>query len=461
MARFVSDPFEPGGIRGFTRRLRTGQTTAESVTGAYLERIGALDSRLGAYEFVAGERALEQARALDDLLASGTDLGPLMGVPVGIKDLFAVEGMPTTAGSNLDVTVLVGDEGPFIGMLKRAGCVVLGKTKTVEFAMGGTGINLVRGTPWNPWDAHTHRVPGGSSSGSAVAVAAGLCAFAIGSDTGGSVRIPAFAGIFGLKTTKGLWPTHGVSPLCRTLDTIGPMTMSASDAAAVFSVLAAIPAPVAAPARGLRLGRPTTHFFDGLDEDTQRCVDTALAALEVAGVEIVDCELPEATEHMESVAALIAAEFIGTFGRARFEASRSEMDADVWDRLRPGLDMTADTYTRLVWRHQEHCQKALERMEGLDGWVTPTNPTVAMPVADLQDPAGSGRYWDRMGINTNPANFMGLCATTTPIQQLGSTLPVGLQVICRGNDESRALSIALLFEELFGAPPRPDLRGLI
>ena len=459
MALPPPDPLMPDGIEGFARRFRAGETTAEAVAGAYLERIEALDSHLGAYEHVAGDSALAQARSLDALLASGTDLGPLMGVPVAVKDLFAVDGMPTTAGSNLDVTGLVGSEGRFVGMLKRAGCVILGKTKTVEFAMGGTGINLVRGTPWNPWDAHTHRVPGGSSSGSAVAAAAGLCAFAIGSDTGGSVRIPAFSGIFGLKTTKGRWPTDGVASLSRTLDTIGPITRSASDAAAVFSVLAGVSTPVAAEPRGVRLGKPATLFFEDLDHDVQRCVDAALAALAAAGAEIVDCELPETAEHMESVQTLIAAEFIGSFGRERFEASRADMDPDVWNRLQPGLNLTADAYIRLMWRHREHCQNALQWMAGLDGWVAPTNPSVAIPLADLEEPAGSGRYGDRMGRNTNPANFMGLCATSTPIQQLGSALPVGLQIMCRGHEESRALSIALWFEELFGLPPQPDLRG--
>ena len=202
MANIPPDPLGGGGIARFADEFRTGRVTSEAVTTAYLARIEVLDSRLGAYEHVARDSALAQARALDALLAAGTDLGPLMGVPVAIKDLIAVTGMPTTAGSNVDVADLIGPEGPFMDAMKRAGCVILGKTKTVEFAMGGSGLNLVRGTPWNPWDATTHRVPGGSSSGSAVAAAAGLCAFAIGSDTGGSVRIPAFSGTFGV---FGLW----------------------------------------------------------------------------------------------------------------------------------------------------------------------------------------------------------------------------------------------------------------
>ena len=215
------DPLESGGIAEYGKRLRAGDIMAEASTVAYLDRIEALDPKLGAYEYVAGEQALKAARALDSLLAAGTDLGPLMGVPVAIKDLFAVEGMTTHAGSNLDLSDVIGVEGSFVKRLKRAGCVILGKTKTVEFALGTTGISKPRGTPWNPWDAKVHRVPGGSSSGSGVAAAASLCGFAISTDTGGSVRLPAsFCGVFGLKTTVGLWPTDGVFPLPPDLDRI-------------------------------------------------------------------------------------------------------------------------------------------------------------------------------------------------------------------------------------------------
>jgi aspartyl-tRNA(Asn)/glutamyl-tRNA(Gln) amidotransferase subunit A len=167
--------------------LRTSRLLRRTVA-SYLAGIEQLDPKLGAYGHVNATRALDAARALDDLLAAGVDLGPLMGVPVAVKDLFAVDGTPTTAGSDLDVAELIGSDGSFVKGLRRAGCVILGKTKTVEFAFGAVGTNSVRGTPWNPADAQVHRIPGGSSSGSAVAVAAGLCAFAIGTDTGGSVR---------------------------------------------------------------------------------------------------------------------------------------------------------------------------------------------------------------------------------------------------------------------------------
>lgn len=176
------DPLAEG-IAPYGQRLRASETTAEDVTRAYLDRIAALDSDLGAYQHVANDTALAHARAIDALLKSGVDLGPLMGVPVAVKDLVAVDGMPTTAGSKLDVADLIGGEGRFVRKLKRLGCVVLGKTKTVEFAFGVTGASTPQGTPRNPSDADTPRLPGGSSAGSAVAMVAGLCGFAIGSDT--------------------------------------------------------------------------------------------------------------------------------------------------------------------------------------------------------------------------------------------------------------------------------------
>jgi aspartyl-tRNA(Asn)/glutamyl-tRNA(Gln) amidotransferase subunit A len=161
-----------------------------------------------------------------------------MGVPVAVKDIFTVDGMPTTVGSQLDLEELLEAEGPVVRQLRQAGCVILGKTKTVEFAFGPAGTNALRGTPKNPWDAAVARLPGGSSSGSAVAVAAGLCAFALGSDTGGSIRLPAaLCGFFGLKTTVGHWSTKGGSPLSSTLDSVGILSRSAQDAALIYATV--------------------------------------------------------------------------------------------------------------------------------------------------------------------------------------------------------------------------------
>jgi aspartyl-tRNA(Asn)/glutamyl-tRNA(Gln) amidotransferase subunit A len=333
--------------------LRRGELTAARATERYLARIEALDGILGAYEHVAGEQALAQASAIDALLGSGTDLGPLMGVPVALKDIFAVDGMPTTAGSLVDVRDLIGREGSFVKLLKRAGCVVLGLTRTVEFALGATGTNYTRGTPRNPWDAETFRLASGSSSGSAVAMAAGLCGFTVGSDTGGSVRGPAaFCGVVGLKTTAGLWPLGGVFGFSKTFDTIGPLTRSAADAVIIVATLLDRPAPSPAALRGLRLGR-ATPLFERADTAVVKCIDAALDDLANAGAQVVEVAFPELEEANGVFTAVSRPDLIAHFGRDRFLASRDQMNPDVFDRASSGLSAPADGYVRALWRLEE------------------------------------------------------------------------------------------------------------
>jgi aspartyl-tRNA(Asn)/glutamyl-tRNA(Gln) amidotransferase subunit A len=426
------DPLKSGGITEYGKRLRVGDITAEDATVAYLDRIEALDPKLGAYEYVAGEQALKAARALDSLLAAGTDLGPLMGVPVAIKDLFAVEDMPAHAGSNLDLSDVIGVEGSFVKRLKRAGCVIL------------------------------HRVPGGSSSGSGVAAAASLCGFAIGTDTGGSVRLPAsFCGVFGLKTTVGLWPTDGVFPLSPDLDSIGPMTRSAADAALVFAALTGQPVPQARPLRGLRLGRPGNYFFDNLEKQVEQCLEAALAALAEAGAEIVPVEVPEAPEREKYFPVALPADLITVLGRERFVEGRDAIDPIVAARGDIGLDVGAPEYNRLQRRRRELCDSVNERFRGLDGWLTPTIARVTVPLSDFDDLEEGMKLTLAITQATQPVNLLALCSTSTPIQQLGAQLPVGLQVVCPGGGDADALSIALAIEDVVGSPPHPDLSGFL
>ena len=294
MASLPADPICPstGGLGGYAAALRSGATTAEAATQAYLGRIEALDGTYGAYQHVDAAGALATAQRIDAQLAAGAELGPLAGVPVAVKDLCAVEGMPLTAGSALDPEVLraiVGAEGSLVRALRNAGCVILGKTKTTEWAFSPTGVNRTKGTPTNPhwgsaWaapsseEAAVARIPGGSSAGSAVATAAGLAAFAIGSDTGGSVRIPsALCGVVGIKTTIGLpgWERDGVFQLSSTFDTMGPLGKSAEDLAIVLSVLGEPTAPLAVPEpAALRIGRATNPLlWEGVEPHVQRSVD--------------------------------------------------------------------------------------------------------------------------------------------------------------------------------------------
>jgi len=454
----TADPLAEGGIEAFARRLRAGEITSEKVTAAYLSRIDSCDSLLGAFQYVAGDRALATARAMDQLLANGTDLGPLMGLPIAVKDLFAVDGMPTTAGSKLDVSDLIGSEGTFVKRLKKAGCVILGKTKTVEFALGITGVSTPRGTPWNPWDGHTQRLTGGSSSGSAAAMAAGLCALAIGSDTGGSIRVPAaLCGVFGLKTTFGLWPADGVFPLAPNLDTVGLLTKSAQDAAIAFSVLSRRKLPRPAQLGGLRLGRSNDYFFRNLDPAVAGCMSAALSTLEGKGVKIVDQEVPEAREREAYFPVALPVQLIAGLGRDRFLAGRESMDSIVRARAENGLNVQAVEYLRLELKRARSAQEISKRFAGLDAWVSPTATILPLPITDLNDQKKGMALTLGMTQNSQPANYLNLCAASLPVHQLGSQLPVGLQFICPGNREEHLLSLALAAEAVLGRGGSPSL----
>ncbi len=463
MKALPPDPLEPGGIRGFSRRLRNGETSAAQATEAYLARVEALDAALGSYEHLAAEQARAQAQAMDALLAAGTDLGPLMGVPVAIKDIFAVEGMPTTAGSNLDLTDLIGPEGSFVKRLRRLGCVILGKVKTVEFALGSSGTNYNRGTPRNPWDSETFRVVSGSSSGSGVATAAGMCGFAIGSDTGGSVRGPAaFCGVVGVKTTFGLWPLDGVFPLSPTFDTAGPLARSADDTALVMAALLDEPVAKPVPLRGLRLGRPKKFFFEGMDEHVGTCMEAALADLTAAGAEVVEVDVPEIEEATATFIEISRPEAIAVFGRERFLASRDQMNPDVADRASPGLEATADRYIQAIWRHRRFCDVAREALSKVDAWVGPTKFRLPPPFpGKFVSIADEKKLVELCAGPTRVGSAMGVCATTQPIQRYGAPLPVGFQLIAAGGQDSRLMSMALALESVFGPPPRPDLTGFL
>ena len=454
---YPNDPLADGGIAVFAENLRAGRTTICKVTSAYLDRIESLDAKLGAFQYVAKEQAMAAAEAMDKLLASGTDLGPLMGVPIGIKDIYAVDQMPTTNGSLFDASGITGSEGRFVTGLKQAGCIILGKTKTVEFALGATGVNEARGTPWNPWDLAVHRMPGGSSSGSGVATAAGLCAFAMGSDTGGSVRIPAcFNGIFGHKTSIGLLPTDGVFPLSPTLDTLGPLTRNAADAAIIHAIMTDSDIPAPAPLKGLRLGKPTRFFFDNLDPEVESCVELALQSLMDAGVEIVEVEIPDPNERDWVFPAIAPPEFLAAIGENDFHQALPNMDRVTGARAKKGLDITGMQHAAAIIRHNQLADLADDAFEGLDGWVSPTCTFLPMPVADLAE-AGAAEKSAQASRNTQPGNIFKLCAITTPVHQFGSPLPVGLQVMCRRGFDTHALSIGLALETHFGPGAKPNL----
>jgi aspartyl-tRNA(Asn)/glutamyl-tRNA(Gln) amidotransferase subunit A len=444
-------PFQDRSLADYARQLRSGELTAQRATRELLARIEAAEPKLHAYTHVDAPRALACAAALDELLAAGTDLGPLMGVPIAVKDLFSVDGMPTTAGSEVDIADLVAPQGRFVDRLQRAGCVILGKTATTEFALGG--FNLKRPPPWNPCDPDVARMTGGSSHGSAVAMAAGLCAFSLGSDTGGSVRWPAaLCGVVGYKSTTDHWPQDGIFPLSKGMDSIGVFAADVADARLVHAALAgeAVGAP---PLPGtLVLALPGAHFLQNLDPAVEACFDRALVRLREAGVTIREVALPEAGEIDEVFGRLVTAEWLAFVGRERFLANEAVIDPVAAARVRGGLDLRADEYVRLSSRQQALTQVIAERAQGIDAWVSPTVVELPAPCAGFRS-VDAVAAWNRLTTqNTRPANLFGQCGISLPMQHLGAPLPAGLQLCAPPGHDRRLLAVAQTVEAAIAGP---------
>jgi aspartyl-tRNA(Asn)/glutamyl-tRNA(Gln) amidotransferase subunit A len=432
-------------IAAYGQRLRRGAISAEQATKQFLDRIDQRKTKLGAYTIVAHEQALATARAIDALLRAGTDLGPLMGVPVAVKDLFYVEGMPPSAGSKLDVSDIVRAEGPFVQALKRAGCIVLGKTWTSEFALGG--INFIQRVPWNPCDEKIHRTPGGSSGGSAVAMAAGLCAFAIGSDTGGSVRMPAaLCGVWGHKFSSSAFSLDGIFPLSPTLDSIGTFTASAEDATLVWDTLTGSTEIAAARLSGMRFAKPARLFYDDLDADVRERVERALTRLERAGAEIVSVDVPEIDEFEQVFGRIVPIELIAILGQERVERNLEVFDPVVRSRVAPALAQKAVDYIGARLRLDELRKAVAKRMPACDAWITPTTPLLPGPLEDFSK-LENALAWNRRALrNTRPGNVFDQCGVSIPLARNGEALPVGLQISCGPAQDQRLLAIARAVE---------------
>ncbi len=442
----AADPLQGLSLREFGTRLRRGELSAEAVTRAYCDRIMLRDPKMGAFVTVATQEAIAAARDLDALLWSGKDLGPLMGVPIAVKEIFAIDGFPYGAGTQLDLTATKPSQGPFIQSLKDAGCIILGTTRTTEFA--AATINLEKPMPWNPADETVKRVCGGSSHGSAAALAAGLCAFSVGSDTGGSVRLPAaLCGVFGFKSTAGVWPTEGVFSLSPTLDSVGVFTRCADDAALIFSTLARQPYEQEPDIRGLRFGIPHSYFYDDLDEPVRRAVDSALERLRHAGAALVEVQTSDVAAAMPTFGKLLFGEFVAGFGKDRLKAHQSSIDPVPWARIQVGFDTNTKRQLAARTAQKAAVAAAREKMADVDALLYPTAPLVPCPVREVST-LDSALAWNlRSGRLTRPANFFGQCGTSLPVQAPGE-LPVGLQVICTPGADGRLLAISHALENI-------------
>ena len=448
------DPIRDGGLTAFAKSFRSGELTSERATQIYLDRIHRLDPKLKAFEYVSHNDAICTARAMDLLIRAGTDLGPLMGVPIAIKDVFNINKMPAPkVGSNLELDDILGtEEGEFIKALRKAGCIFLGKTKSVEFCFGITGDSKTRGTPWNPTDLENRRVPGGSSSGSGVATAAGLCAFAIGSDSGGSVRVPAsFNGLFGLKTTFGLWPTDGAFPLDPRVDSIGLLTKSAQDAMIAFKTISSIifgyeynPKSSGVRLDRLNIGIPTNHFFDGLNTEIYNFFEKVNKHLKNEGCRLEEIIIPEVSERADYFPVSMPASLISILGVEKFLKHKNLIDPVISKRIETGLESKAHHFLSLENRRVKSINSVIDKFIGFDILVSPTTGDFAPLASDLDDPEKAMKLALSMTQNTQPANYLGLCAVSIPLPVDG--LPIGYQLMGKPNSDFRLLEIAVEIE---------------
>jgi aspartyl-tRNA(Asn)/glutamyl-tRNA(Gln) amidotransferase subunit A len=438
-----------------SKRIRERKLSARELLDVYLERIRHYDGKLHAFVEVHENEARAAAARADGALEAGAAVGPLHGVPIAYKDLLHVEGTFTRGGS-VGVDRRADLSATAVRRLSAAGMIAIGKTHMVEAAFGSWGTNTVAGTPWNPWDFATHRVPGGSSSGSGVAVAAALAPAALGSDTGGSVRIPAsLCGIVGLKVTVGRISNHGVLMLSDTLDTLGPMTRDVEDAALVFDsmhgpdehdartqshprtdVLGSLKRGV----KGMRFAIFPPEALGRLDPETARAFDDALEVFRKLGASIETVVPPERYKALaDATGTIIAAEGYEKL-QARIESNSPPMDEDVRTRIAAGKNVTAVEYIRILAERRTVMAELDSKLEGFDALLTPTTPSPAMPVAECdQRVAPMSRF-------TRAVNLLDRCALALPCGFTEGGLPLSLQIVGRGYDEARVLRIGWAYE---------------
>ena len=470
-------------IEEFGRGLRARDLTAELVTDRCLRRIEEDNARLNAFILVMADAARERAREADRELAAGRDRGPLHGVPISIKDLIDVAGTPTTAASRVREGHVAVHDAPAIVALREAGAVIIGKTNLHEFAFGTTNEDSAFGPARNPYDVS--RSPGGSSGGSAVSVAAGMALATLGTDTGGSIRIPAAAcGIVGLKPRHGELSTDGIVPLSHRLDHVGPLARTVADVSLVYRALRGglqnpaeagshvpgswgpvprswgpalagprLPAPV--PVSGLKLAVPRGYFFELLDDDVRARFDEAIDRLRAAGVRTTDVNIRHASLTPAVYLHLVLAD-AAMYHAATLERMPERYTAPVRLRLEMGRYVLAEDYARALEGQAILRREVDSALAGHDALVLPALPIPAPPIgaASVQVGGVTEPVRNLMLRLTQLFNVTGHPAIALPAGRTSTGLPCSVQLV--GVDTDALLPVALACEaQITGVlPPR-------
>ncbi|MGB6974704.1 MAG: Asp-tRNA(Asn)/Glu-tRNA(Gln) amidotransferase subunit GatA [Terracidiphilus sp.] len=460
--------------------IESGSVKAVHLAESYYARIAALNPRLNVFLSLAKERALEQAGRVDLAAANGNPLGPLAGIPVGIKDVLAMKGAPATAGSK----ILMGYKPPYdataVARLEAAGAVLLGKLNCDEFAMGSSNENSAYGPVRNPVDPE--RVPGGSSGGSAAAVAANMAVATLGTDTGGSIRQPAsFCGVVGVLPTYGRVSRYGLIAFASSLDRVGPFAGNVRDAATLLSVIAghdemdatSSPAPVADYAaasdkdvEGLRIGVPAEYFGEGLDPEVRANLLHGIEALKAAGCTVKPISLPHTKYAIPTYYLVATAEASANLARfdgvryghrsaesetlsAMYRHSRDEgFGAEVKRRILLGTYALSAGYYDAYYLKAQKARRLLAEefvraFAEVDAIVTPTAPT---PAFKLGEKTGDPLAMYLADIYTVTASLAGICGVTVPCGKTAAGLPVGMQVLAAHFEEGTAFRVARAVE---------------
>ena len=441
-------------VLGLAQALRAGRTTSQEVTEACLGRIAQEHARLNAFVTVTAALARAQAREADAKFARGEVDSPLQGVPISLKDLLALEGVPTTAASQVRRDAIAPRDAVVVGRLKEAGAVIVGTCNLHEFAFGTTSEDSAYGPVRHPLDPD--HSPGGSSGGSAAAVAAGLCAASVGTDTGGSIRIPAAAcGIVGLKPMYGELSCRGVVPLSRGLDHVGPITSTVADAWLLYNIMRGLALPAWPPAArgaalsGLTVGIPRSYFLDLLDVEVRAQYDAALVRLRKGGVGVVEVAIPHAAQ-IAPIYLLIGFAEAAAYHGPGLDACADRYTSPVRSRLELSRYVLGEDYVRAqvgrdVLRHEVGAALA-----ECDVLALPTLPIPAPRIGSTSVQVGSGRLPVRAATLrlTQLFNLTGHPAISIPSGLTRDGWPTGLQVVGRLGGTERLLAIASAMETL-------------